>query len=115
MESRPAANPVTFVFTTLPDSASAVKLANCLVDARHAACVHVLPAGRSIYRWKEKIVQAGEVTVLIKTTASRYGALEEAIRAAHPYDLPEIVAVPAGGGLPEYLEWVAGATSEHAN
>ena len=97
---------ILIVFTTLPDSSSAVKLALALVSGRHAACVHMLAAGESIYRWEGKIERATEVTMLIKTTQTAYPALELAIRENHPYDLPEIVAVPAVAGLKAYLDWV---------
>ena len=83
------------VFTTLPDSGSAVKLADAVVKGRHAACVHLLPAGQSIYRWEGKIEHVTEVTMLIKTTQSAYPALELAIRENHPFDLPEIIARPS--------------------
>ncbi len=79
--SEPAA--ATIVMTTLPDSASAVKLANRLVESRSAACVHVLPAGRSIYRWNGKIEESEEVLLLIKTSARRYEEVERAIREGH--------------------------------
>jgi periplasmic divalent cation tolerance protein len=98
------------VITTLPDSDSAVKLAETLVEKRHAACVHLLPAGLSVYRWEGKIEHTGEVTLLIKTTQATYAELETAIRATHPYDLPEIVAVPVTAGLPAYLDWVDAET-----
>lgn len=95
------------VFTPMPDTASAERLATALVTERLAACVSVLPAVRSVYRWQGALEQADEVPLLIKTTAARYGALEAAIRARHPYELPEIVAVPVTHGLPDYLTWVA--------
>jgi len=101
---------IIIVITTLPDSGSAVKLAETLVEKRHAACVHLLPAGLSVYRWEDKIKHAGEVTLLIKTTQAAYAELETAIRATHPYDLPEIVAVPVSAALPAYLDWVNAET-----
>lgn len=94
------------VFTQMPDAASAGLLATTLVTERLAACVSVLPAVRSVYRWQGALEQASEVPLLIKTTAARYDALEAAIRARHPYELPEIVAVPVTHGLAEYLAWV---------
>ncbi|WP_126443703.1 divalent-cation tolerance protein CutA [Sulfuricystis multivorans] len=100
------------VITNLPDSYSAHALAGALIEARLAACVSILAPCRSIYRWQGKTENAEEVPVLIKTTAARYMALEAAIRARHPYELPEIVAVPIERGLPEYLAWVASETTE---
>lgn len=100
------------VFTSLPDAASARALAGALVEARLAACASVLAPCRSVYRWQGKTENAEEVPLLIKTTAARYAALEAAIRARHPYELPEIVAVPIQHGLPDYLAWVAAETTE---
>lgn len=99
------------VFTNLPDAESARALATTLVEQRVAACVNVLAPCQSIYRWEGKLEEAEEVTLLIKTSAARYAALEEAIRAYHPYELPEIVAVRVEKGLPDYLAWVAASTA----
>ena len=99
------------VLTNLPDADSARALAAALVEARVAACVNILSPCRSVYRWEGKVEDAAEVPVLIKTTAERYAALEAAIRACHPYELPEIVAVPISHGLPDYLAWVSKETT----
>jgi len=99
------------VFTNLPDRAAAQKLAEALVAQRVAACVNILAPCQSVYRWKNDLQRDEEHPVLIKTTAERYDALEAAIRAAHPYELPEIVAVPIERGLPAYLDWVAAETA----
>ena len=101
---------VIVVLTNLPDRAAALKLAQELVTKRLAACVNVLAESTSVYRWKGEIESATEVPVLIKTRAQRYAEVEAAIRRLHPYELPEIVAVPVVRGLDEYLEWVAGET-----
>lgn len=98
------------MISTLPDQASAEKLAHDLIAAKLAACVTILGAATSVYRWQEKIETATEVPVWIKTTAARYAELERAIRAAHPYELPEIIVVPLTVGLPDYLAWVAAET-----
>lgn len=100
------------VLTNLPDMASARALAGHLVEVRLAACVNILAPCRSVYRWEGRVEDAEEVPLLIKTTAARYAALEAAIRAHHPYELPEIVAVPITRGLPDYLDWVATETTE---
>lgn len=99
------------ILTNMPDEASARRLANGLLESRLAACINILAPCTSVYRWKGAIEEAREVPVLIKTTTIRYAALEDAIRAAHPYELPEIIAVPIGHGLPAYLDWVAAETS----
>lgn len=106
MEVAQTCRQTLLVLTSLPDEASAHALAAALVDERLAACVNVLAPCRSIYRWQGAIESATEVPLLIKTTAARYAALEAAIRARHPYELPEIVAVPVAHGLPEYLDWL---------
>ena len=102
---------ILLVVTNLPSRESAEILARSLVEERLAACVNILPPCRSVYRWKGSIEWADEVPLLIKTTTVRYAALEAAIRARHPYELPEIVAVPVTQGLPGYLDWVAAETA----
>ena len=103
-------NKPLFVLTNLPDPASAEAMAAALIEARLAACVNILAPCRSVYRWKEAVERASEVPLVIKTTAGRYAALEAAIRKHHPYELPEIVALPVDRGLPEYLAWIAAET-----
>jgi len=98
------------VLTNLPDQASAEALATALVTERLAACVNVLAPCRSVYRWQGEIERAQEIPLLIKSTTERYAALEAAIRVRHPYELPEIIAVPIAHGLPEYLTWVVTET-----
>ena len=98
------------VLTNFPDRAAAERLADSLVEKRLAACVNILAPCRSVYRWKDAVQHDEEHPMLIKTTAERYSALEAAIRAGHPYELPEIIAVPIERGLPAYLDWVATET-----
>lgn len=101
---------ILLVLTNLPDAASAQALAKLLVEQRLAACVNIQAPCHSVYRWQDKIENTIEVPLLIKTTAERYAALEQAIRAHHPYELPEIIAVPVERGLPDYLAWVVAET-----
>lgn len=98
------------VITNMPDNASAERLARALVEARLAACVNILAPCRSVCRWQGGVESAAEVPLLIKTSAARYAELEAAIRAQHPYALPEIVACEFARGLPEYLAWLAQET-----
>jgi periplasmic divalent cation tolerance protein len=98
------------VLTNVPERAVAERLAEMLVERRLAACVNILAPCRSVYRWKGAVQHDEEHPMLVKTTAERYPALEQALRAAHPYELPEIIAVPLERGLAEYLEWVAAET-----
>ena len=99
------------VLTNLPDRATAERLADALIEQRLAACVNILAPCRSVYRWKDAVQHDEEHPMLIKTTGEGYAALEAAIRAGHPYELPEIIAVPVERGLPAYLDWVAAETS----
>lgn len=98
------------VLTNVPDRAAAERLADMLVEKRLAACVNILAPCRSVYRWKGDVQHDEEHPMLMKTTAERYPALEQALRAAHPYELPEIIAVPVERGLPAYFDWVAAET-----
>lgn len=100
------------IFTNLPDRDSALRLAEELVAARVAACVNVLGGCTSVYRWKGETETADEVPLLIKTRASLYAAVERMILERHPYELPEIVAVPFADGLPAYLNWLKAETAE---
>jgi periplasmic divalent cation tolerance protein len=95
------------VLTNLPERAAAERLADALLEQRLAACVNILAPCRSVYRWKGALQHDEEHPMLIKTTSERYAALEAAIRAGHPYELPEIIAVPIERGLQGYLDWVA--------
>ena len=113
MEQQESAPQTLLVLTNLPDQASARALATTLVTERLAACVNLLAPCRSIYRWQGAIESAEETPLLIKTTAERYAALEAAIRARHPYELPEIIAVSLVHGLPAYLQWVESETRDH--
>lgn len=103
---------VLICYCTCPDAASADALALALVEERLAACVNCLPGLRSVYRWQGSVEQAEEVLLLIKTTTERLPALTARLRALHPYELPELVAVEAAGGLPDYLAWVVEQTHE---
>jgi periplasmic divalent cation tolerance protein len=98
------------VLTSLPDRAAAERLAGALIEQRVAACVNILSPCQSVFRWKSAVQREEEHPVLIKTTAERYDALEAAILAGHPYELPEIIAVPIERGLPAYLAWVDAET-----
>jgi periplasmic divalent cation tolerance protein len=98
------------VFTNLPDRESAEKLAVLLIERRLAACVNILAPCASVYRWQGRIEHGAEHPLLIKTGQDRYAELEASIRANHPYELPEIIAVPITSGLPAYLQWVKSET-----
>ncbi len=98
------------VITNAPDRDVAHKIARALIERKLAACVSILAECTSVYRWQGKLETATEVPLLIKTRAAIYDDVEAAIKSLHPYELPEIVAVPIERGLPAYLEWVNAAT-----
>lgn len=100
------------VITNCPDTVVAEDLARALVAERLAACVNILAPCRSIYRWQGVVETAAEVPLLIKTSRERYPALEAAIRERHPYEVPEILALPIEKGYPAYLDWIASETGE---
>jgi periplasmic divalent cation tolerance protein len=94
------------VLCSCGDSEAARRIANALVDQRLAACVSILPAIESVYRWREKIESANEALLLIKTASHRFPALQEKILELHGYDTPEIIALPVVAGLEKYLGWL---------
>ena len=94
------------IFCTCPDQDTAEKIARLLVASNNAACVNILPGITSIYRWQGQIESAGEYLLLIKAAKDRYQAIESTIREHHPYELPQIFALPSERGLPEYLHWI---------
>jgi periplasmic divalent cation tolerance protein len=101
------------VLTNLPDTAHAEKLAQVLVESGAAACVNVLAPCRSVYRWNDALEWADEIPLLIKTTTANYADVEAVIGAHHPYDVPELIAIPITNGLPAYLDWLAKETQKH--
>jgi len=114
MQAPSNAKSATLVLTTLPDRAGAEALARELLTARLAACVQIGAALRSLYHWRGGIETAEEVPVAIKTRSELYARVEHAIRSRHPYELPEIVAVPITDGSPAYLDWIAAETATTA-
>lgn len=102
-------NPL-LVLTNCPDQSVAESLAKALIESRLAACVNILAPCRSVYRWQGQVETATEIPLLIKSTAAHYAALETLIRQKHPYDVPEIIALPIERGLPDYLNWLSAET-----
>lgn len=94
------------VLSSCPDEQSAQAIARALVEQRLAACVNILPVMQSIYLWNGSIQQDKEQLLIIKSTVQHYSKIEKSIRALHPYELPEIIAVPITDGLNEYLKWL---------
>jgi len=94
------------VITTCPNGACADDIALHLVENQLAACVNQLPGVRSVYQWQGKVHADQEILLFIKTRADAYARLEEAIRARHPYELPEVIALPIVQGSAPYLAWI---------
>lgn len=101
---------VRVVFCTLPSPEKASEIARILVEEQLAACVNLVAGLRSIYRWKGEVQDDTETLAIIKTTAERYDALAARILELHPYEVPEIIAVPLVGGHAPYLAWLADST-----
>ncbi|MBI1732566.1 MAG: divalent-cation tolerance protein CutA [Gammaproteobacteria bacterium] len=103
------------VLSTCPGSITAKKIANDLVADQLAACVQIIPGVQSFFRWVGKVDNKEEHLLLIKTTADRYQAVQDRIQALHPYELPEVVAVPVSDGLAGYLAWIKSCTEPSGN
>jgi periplasmic divalent cation tolerance protein len=97
---------VRAVLTTAPNAEVGGVIARTLVEERLAACVNVIPGVRSIYRWEDDIQDDPEVVLIIKTQADRCEALAARIEDLHPYDVPEVLVLPAVGGSAPYLAWI---------
>ena len=109
--SAPMDKDTLLVMTTCPDEAHAESLSIHLIESGLAACINRLPGISSVYRWEGQLKQGTEVLLLIKTAASQWDALEAAIKSNHPYELPEIIAVPITMGHKPYLDWIQSVTS----
>ncbi|MFC2160218.1 divalent-cation tolerance protein CutA [Acidobacteriota bacterium] len=94
------------VFTTVPDEETAENISQYLVETRLAACVTRTAICKSIYWWKGKITKDNEHILFIKTQAKRYPELEKALVKIHPYEVPEVIAVPLIQGFGKYLNWL---------
>lgn len=106
MPEHPHAADHLLVYCTCPDETSARRLANTLVDDGLAACVNILPGVESVYRWAGARESAQEHLLIIKTRSAAYPHLENTLTRLHPYELPEIIAVPITQGSKSYLAWI---------
>ncbi|HFD81400.1 MAG TPA: divalent-cation tolerance protein CutA [Gammaproteobacteria bacterium] len=97
---------VQIVYCTVPDADTGRRIAATLLEYRLAACVNLIAGVESLYRWKGEVQRDSEVLLMIKARTADYQALERRILELHPYELPEIIAVPLSDGLPAYLDWV---------
>ncbi|WP_242393714.1 divalent-cation tolerance protein CutA [Anaeromyxobacter oryzisoli] len=99
------------VLVTAPSPEKAAELARAVVEARLAACGNVVPGLRSIYRWEGTVHEDAEALLVLKTTRGRFEALRDRILALHPYQVPEVLALPVEAGSAAYLDWIAGETA----
>lgn len=100
------------IYSTFPNAENALSVGRDLVESGLAACINILPAMHSVYRWKGAIEEADEAVAIFKTGGNRVKALTKAIEETHPYDTPAIVVVPITGGSERYLEWILAETGE---
>jgi periplasmic divalent cation tolerance protein len=111
----PGRSPMTdkrVVLVTCSSTKEAKRIARAVVEARLAACGNILAASvESIFRWNGKVEQVQEALLILKTTRTRFGRLQAAVRRLHSYDVPEIIALPIAEGFGEYLKWIADSTS----
>jgi periplasmic divalent cation tolerance protein len=103
-------NTYSVMLVTVPDEATADKLANELVERKLAACVNIIPKVKSVYRSEGKVEKADELLLTIKTRRALVLEIGEFIRKNHPYDLPETISLPIGAGTKQYLDWIGANT-----
>ena len=106
-----SARPFAVVLVTAPDLKTARTVTQAVLRARLAACVNLVPRIESHYWWQGKLERGSEVLLVVKTTQGKLAALEKAILARHPYDTPEILALPLHSGTPRYLDWLLKSAS----
>lgn len=111
MSTVAAVSDARVVFVTAPSEAVALDLARALVSERLAACSNLIPGVRSVYRWKGEICDDAEVLLVFKTRAALVDRLAARVAALHPYEVPEVVALPVSSGLPAYLSWIVDSVS----
>ena len=102
---------ILLVISTISDIGRGRQLARQIIDKRLAACCNIVPGITSFYRWQDELCEDRECLLVMKTLTSRYRPLEDFIIANHPYDLPELIAVPVNTGLEEYLAWISRQSS----
>ena len=101
------ADDVLLVLSTFPDLETARRISRQVVVEKGAACANILPAIESIYWWKGKVEAGNEALAFFKIPADGYDRFQTILRGLHPYEVPEIIALPISRGLPDYLQWVA--------
>jgi periplasmic divalent cation tolerance protein len=104
--------PLLLILCTVPDRETALKLSRSLLEQGLAACVNLTSPITSVYHWQGELQESEEILLLIKTTKQHYKNVEAMLREQHPYELPEIIAVPVEQGLEDYLNWVERCTKD---
>ncbi len=102
------------IITNLPNRDVALTIATRLVESGLAACVNIMAPCTSVYNWRDTLETAEEIPLLIKALKQNYSAIEREIVELHPYELPEVIAVPLTDGLPQYLNWIAAVSSRQS-
>ncbi len=98
------------IYVTAPDEETAVTIGRALVEEKLAACANIVPRIRSLYRWKGAVEDEREVLMILKTRTELFDRVEQRVRSMHPYEVPEIVAIPLTHGSPPYLDWLSDCT-----
>ena len=101
---------IVVVLVTVPSAEKAADIARALVEERLAACGNVVPSVRSIFRWEGKVQDEAEALLVLKTARARFPALRDRVLALHPYQVPEVLALPVEAGSESYLAWVGAET-----
>jgi periplasmic divalent cation tolerance protein len=94
------------VMVTVPDLAVGRTIAGAVLESGTAACVNIVPGLESHYRWQGRLECSQELLLILKTTTVQLDALEQVVRAHHPYDTPEFIVIPIEGGSRRYLDWI---------
>jgi len=94
------------ILVTVPNQATGATIARDLVNARLAACVNRMPGLCSVYQWQGKVEEAAEELLIVKTRASLVDAVAQRVKSLHPYQVPEVIALPIAGGIASYLQWI---------
>jgi periplasmic divalent cation tolerance protein len=98
------------VFVTVPDVEDAERIGRSLVEGRLAACVNIVPQIRSLFRWEGKVADESETLLIVKTRRALFDSLRAHVKQMHPYDIPEVIALPVVAGHQPYLRWIDEAT-----
>nr|XP_011464640.1 PREDICTED: protein CutA, chloroplastic isoform X2 [Fragaria vesca subsp. vesca] len=104
--------PSIVVYVTVPNKEVGKKLAESLVREKLAACVNIVPGIQSVYQWEGEVQTDSEELLIIKTRQSLFEALTEHVKSNHPYDVPEVIALPINAGSLNYLEWIKNSTRD---